>query len=366
MIGENIRQDESWLTIDPIVGCTMNCQYCFLQGYGETPKLGRILLSPQEMIERLLASNYYTPTKFIMLGSETDFFMNSRNTTYLETFLRLYSDLCIQNFIVVVTKNEIRKEFLDFLEKIGFKKLILYFSLSWLPKEIEPGVNRFKLIESMKRVNERKIPVIHYWRPFIPQNSSLNTISEVLSIVTKHAKASVISGLKLNPEIRDKMVNFWPELKEIDDADMSKISNIWPKGVRNVIKSIAQAYYPDYPIVETNSCALSIATNTPDFNLIHGTQHCVENICPAFQRSICLQNQNQIQSEDEIQKLLDNIGYKGEFSITNNSLVLHDPLEHGNFLHLRHTLNIQLVLNSGLYSNHEWVGIAAGNSDIEI
>jgi DNA repair photolyase len=113
MIGEFIRQDETWLTIDPVIGCTMNCKYCFLQSYGETPKPGKEFLSVDQVYNLLINSNYYTKSKIIMIGSETDYFMHKRNINYLKSFLTYCKMQNLPNTIAVVTKNEVDADFLD-------------------------------------------------------------------------------------------------------------------------------------------------------------------------------------------------------------------------------------------------------------
>lgn len=41
-----VRQDETWIAVDGIVGCKMDCKYCFLQIYNQTPNAGKILTPP--------------------------------------------------------------------------------------------------------------------------------------------------------------------------------------------------------------------------------------------------------------------------------------------------------------------------------
>jgi hypothetical protein len=227
-------------------------------------------------------------------------------------------------------------------------------------------VNKLKLVKSMERVHNTGIPVVHYWRPFLPQNSSIKQIQEVLDIVTKYAKVSVISGLKLNPGIKKEMINFWPQLEQIPDNQLSNISNIWPKGVKNVIKSITQTYYPNYPIVETNSCAIAIVKKISDYNDIYETSLCKSNICSSSQKDICGNVNANGFSKLEIQYQLFKVGYIGGFHYENSTLILHENIEHGAYLHLRQTLNNKINCLNSITTNHEWAGLAVGNTDIEI
>ncbi|NJL97188.1 hypothetical protein HC864_05290 [Candidatus Gracilibacteria bacterium] len=344
----------------------MDCKYCFLQTYNQTPKPGKEYLEPGEMIDVLCKSNLYNPGKVIMLGSETDFFMHRRNVNYLKSFLTACTDRNLKNKIVVVTKNEIDDSFIDFINSLKHVNLTVYFSISWLPKEIEPGVNRLKLIQSLERVSQANIPTVHYWRPFIPQNSSIEIISEVLKTVSQFTNISVISGLKLNPSIKSKMVTYWPQLRKIQDSDLHKISNIWPKGVKNVIKSIASAYFPEHRIFETNSCAICSIDSIPDYNQVFETAYCTNNICGDKQRKMCKQNAHSSSSEEEIEIELRHIEYSGRYEVKNRQLVLMDDIEHGQYIHLRHSLKIPVTFKSAFMSNHEWSGIAVGNQEVEI
>lgn len=164
-----IRQDDTWIAVDPVVGCAKDCQYCFLQIYGATPKKGEVIASPDEAINSLLSYETYRPESPIMLASEADAFMSIPNIAYYSEFLRRYDDRGIGNTLAFVTKCHVPDEFIDLASNLENTRVIFYLSYSGLGKPIEPTTNVPKLRENFRRLSEAGLDVIHYWRPFLPQ-----------------------------------------------------------------------------------------------------------------------------------------------------------------------------------------------------
>ena len=75
--------------------------------------------------------------------------------------------------------------------------VIFYISYSDLGKEYEPSISKEKLINNFKILKENGIDVIHYYRPFLPDNSNPEKIKEVLDTVNKYTDVSVTTGLAL-------------------------------------------------------------------------------------------------------------------------------------------------------------------------
>lgn len=172
-----IRQDDTWIAVDPVVGCAKDCQYCFLQIYGATPKKGEVIVSPDEAINSLLSYETYRPESPIMLASETDAFMNIPNIAYYSEFLRRYDERGIGNTLAFVTKCHVPDKFIDLASNLENTRVIFYLSYSGLGKPIEPTTNIPKLRENFRRLSEAGLDVIHYWRPFLPQNSNPDKIT---------------------------------------------------------------------------------------------------------------------------------------------------------------------------------------------
>ena len=189
-----IQMHDSWLVINSIVGCTNGCKYCFLQATGNNISKPKYLVTPEEAVQKLLTNEYYCPDIPLCLLSNTDSFLNEKNMLYLKNLLTELALNKVKNPIVIITKCFIPDEFIDYVKEITKNDLniVFYLSYSGLPKKYEPAINADALKSNFVRLHNAGIPMIHYYRPFIPDNSSKEQIEEVLDFVKKYTDVSVI------------------------------------------------------------------------------------------------------------------------------------------------------------------------------
>ncbi|HBP51334.1 MAG: hypothetical protein US68_C0007G0037 [Candidatus Shapirobacteria bacterium GW2011_GWE1_38_10] len=363
-IKEVVRQDDTWMALDPVVGCLKNCQYCFMQTYGMTPKNSEIIAEPKEAIAQLLSSATYHPDSVVMLASETDAFMNKKNTEYFKRLINEWTNSKIPNPIAMVTKCHIPDDFIKFAQE-SEAKIIFYLSYSGLTKPIEPTTRIEDLKNNFIRLKNANLPVIHYWRPFLPQNSSPEIINEVAKNVVPYADCSMINGLKINDGIIERLKTYWPEIEKFKGID-EQIGSVWPKGTREYLKDFMSAEYPNYPIYWTNSCAVSHQLNRPDFNAFFGTVYCGNSNCPPKQRDLCKKNDIPVASrEPELKLALDKLNIKNDYKITGNSVVMEGSLNHAQIVYLRQRVNSPIIAPKYICTN-EWSGMVLQRPDIEI
>lgn len=366
-IEQFIRQDDTWIAVDPVVGCAKDCQYCFLQIYGATPKKGEVIMKPDEAIDNLLNYETYSPESPVMLGSETDVFMNISNIEYYSNFLKRYDNRAVGNTVAFVTKCHIPNEFIDLVSNLENTRVIFYLSYSGLSKPIEPTTNIIKLRDNFPRLSEAGLDVIHYWRPFLPQNSSPHKIAEVIDHAARYARCSVAAGLKLNEGILNNIVKFWPELRN-QEIDYDKVSAVWPIGVRDLVDNYTREMYPDYPLFWVNSCALSYVLEKPEFNGMYKNSVCERNHCPLNQRGKCSHEYDDyIPTDSYIYESLKKMEISGGYTIdlSKRTIWLKGEISHGQLIYLRQKLKYN-VLADGLVSDNEWGGPAIGRDDIHI
>jgi DNA repair photolyase len=360
-ISEMVRQDETWLTIDGVVGCKMNCKYCFLQLYGQTPRAGEVIANPNDLIGTMLDFPTYHEDAYIMIGSETDIFMHPRNVQYLQETIGSFVQRGIPNKICLVTKNAVPASFISFLESHNLKdKVIFYFSYSGLPKEIEPAIDIEKLKESIVELNAKEYTCIHYWRPLLPQNTTPEVVNSVCSFVSQYCKCSVVLGLKYNEQIVTNTSPYWPDLEIA--KKFGSIGQIYPAHATTLIYETFKKYNKSYPIFSTNSCALSYVSSVNDFAGFYGSQECQNNQCPAEQRSIC-KSKFKIPTEDDVRRVCAQIGVSGKFRIDEKGLVFDKELEHGQIIFIRHRLNFPVSARN-VVSENEWGGAAIDRKDL--
>lgn len=363
-IKEIVRQDDTWIALDPAVGCLKNCQYCFMQTYGMTPRNSEIIATPNEAIDQLLMSPTYHPDSVVMLASETDAFMNQKNIEYFKNLINEWSQRKIPNSIAMVTKCHIPDHFIKFAQE-SETKILFYISYSGLSKPIEPTTRIEDLKSNFIRLKEADLPVIHYWRPFLPQNSSPEIINEVIKNVVPYADCSMVNGLKINDGIIERLKNFWPELEKFKGIT-DQIGSVWPQGTRTYIKNLITTEYPNYPIYWTNSCAISHRLKMPDFNAFYGTAYCQGSNCPPEQRKCCLVNQfDQNVLQQKLTQATQDLKLNNPVKISGKSVVVDGELNHSEIVYLRQRCNLDVIATKYICTN-EWSGVVLQRPDVEI
>lgn len=363
-----IRQDDTWIAVDPVVGCAKNCQYCFLQIYGATPKKGDIIASPDETINSLLSYKTYRPESPVMLASETDAFMNTSNIDYYSKFLQRYDERGVGNTLAFVTKCHVPDQFIDLTNSLKNTRVIFYLSYSGLDKPIEPTTNVHELKKNFPRLSEAGLDVIHYWRPFLPQNSTPEKIAEVIDYVAKYAKCTVAAGLKLNEGILQNVSKFWPELSS-QQIEYEKVAAVWPSGARDYVEQYTRTQHPNYPLFWVNSCALAYTLEEPEFNGMYNSNVCERNHCPLPQRNICEDQFAEYKpTESDIQQALQKMEITGGYSINEKTktIKVNGEVSHGQLIYLRQKLKYNVLAGNKFMSENEWGGPAVGRDDLHI
>lgn len=363
-----IRQDDTWIAIDPVVGCAKDCQYCFLQIYGATPKKGEVIASPDDAIDSLLSYETYRPESPIMLASETDAFMNIPNIDYYSEFLRRYDARGIGNTLAFVTKCHVPDKFIDLASNLVNTRVIFYLSYSGLGKPIEPTTNIPKLRDNFPRLSRAGLDVIHYWRPFLPQNSNPDKIAEVVDHAAIYAKCTVAAGLKVNAGILQNISRFWPELAA-QQIEYDKVATVWPIGVRDYVDQYTRTQHPDYPLFWVNSCALAYVLEGPEFNGMYGSHVCEGNHCPLDQRCICGDQFAEYRpTESDIQTAFDKMEITGGYNMDEQkrTIRINGEVSHGQLIYLRQKLKYNVLAGDEFVSENEWGGPAVGRDDLHL
>ncbi len=194
-----IEMHSSWLAINSIVGCPNGCKYCLLQATNDNNCFPRQLVSPKEAVNQLLEYKYYDKDIPLCLLPNTDVFVNPKNIEYLLDLLQELENQNIKNDLIIITKCNITDNVIKKVNKIKEKgqNVVFYISYSGLGKDIEPRISEEILQNNFKKLKENNIDVIHYFRPFLPQNSDPKRIEEILNFVNKYTDVSVTTGLAL-------------------------------------------------------------------------------------------------------------------------------------------------------------------------
>lgn len=283
---ETFTQFQTWLgETKSSEGCPVNCTYCFFKLDGQTPKRPDIRLTPAETVAAITAAPTYHASMPVHFGSQTDAFSTPPNVAHYTEILRRYGDSGLPNPVVFITKRTIPDDVIALARDLE-QPVLFFVSYSGLGGTgLEPTVKSAHLRDNLVRLHEAGTPGIHYWRPFVPQNSAPELMAEMLDFVSRYALCSTVNGLKLNSGIRDFVAPFWPELRDRDD-DFDTTGEFWPEGVRAHLVQMA-AELRGYPLFFDTSCAVSHALGVPDLQGALDSRLCLESACPQEQRTLC-------------------------------------------------------------------------------
>ena len=313
----------SWIALNPIQGCPNSCKYCFLSGVNLTKTTPKILATPQETVYKLINSPYYYKDIPICIETETDAFATPSNIKYIEELLNELDRNKIMNLKVFITKCLIPDEFIKTIKFLESKKhkFLFFISYSGLENDIEIGINKQNIKNNFINLNKYNLPIVHYWRPFLPQNSDKEKILDVYNFVKKYAKCSVAIGLKVKESYKNNL-KFWNALEEIDDTTCAE--SIWTQTAYKYIWGKSTIIDKEYPIFKTTSCAIAYATKNPEKEACYNSFVCKnDNRCPKEQRDMCLQFYKELKKVDvnyivDILKKLDLIDKNSKYNIEIN------------------------------------------------
>lgn len=304
-----IEMHSSWLAINSIVGCPNGCKYCLLQATNNNNCFPKELATPEESVRQLLEYKYYDKDIPVCLLPNTDVFVNPKNIKYLLELLNEIEKNNVLNDLIIITKCRITDDVIEkakVLKKKG-QNIVFYISYSGLGKEIEPRISEEVLKENFKKLSENDLNVIHYFRPFLPQNCNPERIKEILDYVNQYTDISVTTGLALIETFIDK-IECWDEIKKNKEASL-KANCVWPEPAWNYFNN---DYSHSQQIFQTNTCGLNTKLKRASTQY-YGTEECLNyNHCSKEQRERCRmahQNISQNLIKSRCSLLLDKLGF---------------------------------------------------------
>lgn len=361
-------QFQSWLgeTLG-VVGCPVDCKYCFFQLDGKTPAKPQAIISPQEMVEKLRGSPTYTEEMPVNYGSETDAFSTRQTVAYYTELLRYYGQSQYPNPVVFISKRSVPEEIMEIAANIP-QPVLFYMSFSGLAgTAIEPKVDPEMIKQNFIRLRERNLLAIHYWRPFVPANSTSQKIEEVLEFVSRYAICSVINGLRLNNGIRDNMMQFWSELNE-QEYDFSQSGEFWPQGIRDYLIRHIRESYPSYPVFFGNTpCSVTHALGRSDVYGHYNGDACLESNCPSSQRELCGCSYC-VPTLVEVRQAATQVRVNpDDVKIENRRIIVKGTVESGKVTCMRYVLKFPVCSEAiGYAAGYNWANIRDEGRIIEV
>lgn len=337
-----IQYHDSWISVDPIIGCQLNCQYCYMQMTNWTGVKPQLVYSIPQIFDLLINYKYFIPHKTVLcFGTQTDSFLPD-NVPYTLEFFKLLEEHQLRNPVAVVTKKLIPEDFLDEISNLKYTRPIFCLSYSGLPREVEKGVNPEENRQNFKNLSERQLRRIHFWRPLLTVNGTTEVLQTVLDLVAQYSMASVYIGLKLNPSLYP-IYQKNPYLK-IPQSLAKSYGDYIPEGLEERLRSLASVKHPNYPLYKHTSCAVSLTLSIPDYNAtLYRDPICKGSECPIWKRNIC-ENARSIPSRETVKSLLDKLSIECDFKITQYAVEIFEEINQEDYVFLLHQLNFPLVV----------------------
>lgn len=283
-----IDQHDTWLVVNPVQGCPKGCTYCYLKDLGLTRAKPAVLATPEETLDQLLAHRYYHPELVLALYTCTDALATPATRAHLTAFLDVLGASTVRNPVCLITKCAIPDDVVACItrNRAAGLPILVYLSYSGLGPDIERGIDHPALRANFPRLHAAAIPVIHYWRPALPQNSTPDIIEHVMDWATRYAACTVAVGTKVKPTALDQITGLWPELAD-PHLDPQAADSVWPRTTWDWLHHLPDRY-AGHPLFQTNSCALAYVLGRADRAGVLNTPTCLTaNHCPAAQREIC-------------------------------------------------------------------------------
>ncbi|MFF4409529.1 hypothetical protein [Streptomyces sp. NPDC001404] len=307
-----IDQHDTWLAVNPVQGCPKGCTYCYLQDLGLTRAKPTVLATPAETLEQLLAHRYYHPDLVLALYTCTDALATPATRAHLTALLDVLGASTVHNPVCLITKCAVTDDVIDCINRnraVGLP-VIVYLSYSGLGPDIEQGIDHQALRANFPRLHAAGVPVVHYWRPALPANSTPDVIDDVMDWAARYAACTVAVGTKVKPTALEQITSLWPELAD-PHLDQQSADSVWPRATWDFIQHIPDRYAA-HPLFQTNSCALAYVLARADRAGVLNTPTCLgANRCPAGQRELCRREvpQQRAVTEGDIDAHLEKIGH---------------------------------------------------------
>jgi DNA repair photolyase len=332
-----VSYHDTWISLDPVRYCPYCCAYCVLRYSDSTGRKPEVVVTPEECVGRLLQYSFFHGDKVpIAIGNETDM-LHVKNVEYLFALLAHMQRAEIRNPIVLITKAPLARVDLNRLRSMGALRMVFFLSFSGLGRRYEPNFRREQLRENFEIVKSHRFPIVHFWRPLLPENTNASSIRQMLRFASGVADATVFVGLKLHPGLtriltRDGGVSI--------PLDLTGQYGEWLEAetIERIYKEAARMC-PKYPLYRHTSCAIASVLHRPNHTAtVYRGDICPPSQCPVRQRCVC-EASRRIPGESEAEETIALLGRRIEFERRDDGIVLRRAVSQEEFAFLLHRLN---------------------------
>ena len=336
-----IAYRKSGLSLNHIIGCTLDCAYCVRHFFDNFEmKSPRMLCNNDEAIDQLINHPFFVPdiTPIQLFNRATDPFL-PKVKKHTHEILKKLDDLGLKNNILIITRAKVTQEGIEKLEELKHLQISLLLTYSGIDDiRIEPIAKSRITVDSIKTISKFKnrTKLIMYWRPIVSGwNDDSESFDRVLELAD-FTDAIVYTGYYHRPENLEYLNSVGVSVPYSDDFARRKLL---PK---NLEKKIFKAYTESgvkVPLFRKTSCGVAYAHKIPDYNGHWGVKELCD-ICPESQREICRKDY-QGPTDQNFQKLLNEFEYDSHF-LSEDGHIWTTGLGEERRYHLQHILRYQI------------------------
>lgn len=332
-----IEYMKSALSVNTFAGCMLGCEYCIVDDVLATREPARIS-TPKELIDQLQKGKLFRrDTTLLAVNNKTEPFLREVKADTLE-ILRTMREEGITNPLMLISKLPISPEELREIERYP-GQVYFFMSYSAMPKSVEPvsgaQLRGFKTLRGRERVK-----AIHYWRPLIEGlNDDAGTIQEVLDVAANSCDASVVSGIRLTPSMKEAIEKLGGRLDQWNgDSDHKYL----PQSILERIARQRDSDHPGHPLFRKTSCVISALSARPDYNFNFLKPGC-DGYFGCDNREICRLREKP--SPDEVNSLRADLGIKNDWVYEGDSVRFEGTLSSDQRSFMAFNLGYPVVCN---------------------
>ncbi|MEU0244996.1 hypothetical protein ABZ192_11810 [Streptomyces sp. NPDC006235] len=309
-----IAEHDTWISVDPIIGCPANCAYCYLGPIGLKAQQPRPRVTPGRAVEMLC--EYLDETRGdlshdmdstpVCLGNYTDMLLTATNQEYLRGFASELAGAGLARPLVVVTKGRMPRALAEALDALNIA-IVVFCSQSFHRTTMRLRTERGPVLTPDETFDAGfscrdfdNITMVHFWRPIVRSSvpSADWAIRTVRRLKASEYRCSVAIGLSAGAGIAQQ------ELIETGllEGRSRACDEMWDDGAWADINTAAAAV--GYPVYRSTSCAIALATGKAEALGVWdhrrgAAEQCLPCNCPTAQRALCRSQTLQPEVPDE-------------------------------------------------------------------
>jgi hypothetical protein len=284
---EVVENRKSGLSLNWIIGCPLDCGCCVRHLFGNfAMKVPRALATDREAFELLVGHRFFRPhlTPIHLLNRATDPMLPPVKP-HLFAMLRMLDDAGLTNHVLIITRWRVDAADCAALNALRNLRVTLLVTYSGIDDDrIEP-VDSDVAATSLRTAFRyaQRLRVVLYWRPLVPGLNDTDAHLTTAMTLSRHAHATVFTGLFFRDEIRD----YYRAHGLPEPYEQTARRKVFPQRLEQRVVAAAAARPPGgSPLFRKTSCAVSYVHAAPDYNGHVGVRELCD-ICPTAQLTRC-------------------------------------------------------------------------------